>query len=135
MSGSVCGAALLMPLLMATNGMGAAKGAPAWKGFRIEELSSKRAKSGRAYLEFLRVPEMNAGIYELAAGSEDLQSPHTEDEIYYVVAGTARFRAAGEVTDVGPGSVLYVRSGVSHRFEEITSDLKILVVFASASGD
>jgi hypothetical protein len=35
MSGSVCGAALLMPLLMATNGMGAEKNAPAWKGFMV----------------------------------------------------------------------------------------------------
>ena len=39
------------------------------------------------YREFLRVPDLSAGLYVLEAGATDPQSPHTEDELYYVVAG------------------------------------------------
>ena len=104
---------------------------PDQRVFNIETVAAERAESGRPYLEFLRVESLNAGLYELAAGSGDEQSPHDEDEIYYVVEGRARFRAADQLSVVGPGSVIYVRAGVEHRFEEITEDLKLLVVFAS----
>lgn len=96
----------------------------------LDAIADARTKSGRPYLEFLRVPAMSAGLYVLPAGGDDRQRPHAEDEIYYVVEGKARFRADGEVEDVGPGSVIYVRRTVPHRFEAIERDLTILVVFA-----
>jgi quercetin dioxygenase-like cupin family protein len=33
---------------------------------------------------------------------------------------------------VSPGSVLFVRAGIDHRFHSITEDLEILVFFSSA---
>ncbi|HEY3174243.1 MAG TPA: cupin domain-containing protein [Candidatus Polarisedimenticolia bacterium] len=96
----------------------------------IEDLARERDRSARPYLEFLRVPSMSAGIYELAAGAEDNQRPHEQDEIYYVVSGRARFKAAGESSSVKPGSVLFVPARVEHRFERIEEDLRVLVVFA-----
>ena len=98
----------------------------------ISKIAAERARSGRPYLEFLRVPSMSAGLYELAAGAEDRQSPHKEDEMYYVVSGRANFLAGGEVTPVKPGSILFVPAGVEHRFERIEEALRVLVVFAPA---
>ncbi len=46
--------------------------------------------------EFLRVPAMSAGIYVLPAGATDKQTPHQEDEIYYVVRGKAKMRLGRE---------------------------------------
>ena len=105
---------------------------PAWARFEIEELRARRRQGGRAYHEFLRVADLSAGVYELEAGAADPQKPHGEDELYFVVQGRARFTAAGEETEVGPGSVLYVRTGVEHRFEAISEDLTVLVFFAPA---
>jgi mannose-6-phosphate isomerase-like protein (cupin superfamily) len=99
--------------------------------FDITELSRERAESGRSYLEFLRVDALNAGLYHLAAGSEDRQSPHKEDEVYHIVKGKARFRAGEEERPVQAGSVIYVRAGVGHRFLEIEEDLEVLVFFSS----
>jgi mannose-6-phosphate isomerase-like protein (cupin superfamily) len=96
----------------------------------LEAVERRRRESGKRYLEFLRVASMSAGLYALPAGSEDPQSPHREDELYYVAQGRAKFRAGADERTVGPGSLLFVAAGVAHRFYEITEDLQILVFFA-----
>ncbi len=60
----------------------------------------------------------------------DGQSPHGEDEVYVVTAGTADLEVDGQRTAVRPGSVAYVPSRVPHRFVDITHDLEVAVVFA-----
>jgi len=91
-----------------------------------------RSPAGENYLEFLRVPALSAGIYRLAAGSEDRQRPHQEDEIYVVLEGRARFRAGDRDCVLSGGEVLYVAAGLEHRFHDITADLTLLVLFAPA---
>lgn len=90
------------------------------------------APGGTDWAEQLRVPDLSVGTYSIAAGGTDGQSPHTEDEIYVVTAGRARFEAAGERVPVGAGSVLYVPAGEVHAFTDVTEDLAVLVVFAPA---
>jgi len=98
----------------------------------IADAEKQRKDSGKRYSEFLRVPAMSAGIYVLAAGSGDPQSPHQEDEMYYVVRGRARMRAGSEDQAVSEGSIIFVAAGVEHRFYEITEELMVLVFFAPA---
>jgi mannose-6-phosphate isomerase-like protein (cupin superfamily) len=93
------------------------------------------AKRGHGYSEFLRVPAMSVGVYVLAAGATDRQSPHTEDEVYYVVRGRGRFRNGEHETDVAPGDVLFVPAREVHRFHSIAEELVLLVVFSPAEGD
>lgn len=100
--------------------------------FELSRVAEERARLGKLYVEFLRVPSLSAGLYVLAAGSEDPQRPHAEDEVYHVVRGRATIRVADEDRPVGPGSVIYVAAGVPHRFHAIEEDLEILVVFAPA---
>jgi len=102
--------------------------------FAISDLDRRREADGRPYLEFLRVPDLSVGFYVLPAGGEDRQSPHTEDEVYYVLAGRSRVRVGDEVGDVGPGSVVFVAAHVPHRFEDISEALSLLVVFGPAEG-
>lgn len=97
-------------------------------------LSARQARSGLAYLEFLRTPTMSIGLYALEPGQPDNQKPHTEDEAYVVLRGAARFSSAGEDRAVRPGDVLYVRRGVEHRFHSITERLEVAVVFAPPEG-
>ena len=104
---------------------------PDWKVFDIEKLIEERAKGGSPYLEFLRVPALSCGIYSLPAGSKDLQSPHDEDEVYYVARGRARLRVGDEEQSLGPGSILYVRATSAHSFIEIEEDITLLVFFAT----
>jgi len=99
---------------------------------RLEEIDQLRAQSGKLYREFLRVPAMSGGLYVLAAGATDLQRPHHEDEMYYVVRGRGRFRAGDEDCEVSAGSILFVAAEVEHRFHDITEELVVLVFFAPA---
>src|SRR5687767_940087 len=100
--------------------------------FDISQLIAQREQSDKLYLEFLRVPSMSMGLYVLAAGSEDQQQPHTEDEAYYVIEGRAMMRVGNENCAVRAGSIIFVAANVEHCFHDITEDLKVLVFFAPA---
>ena len=102
-----------------------------WKRFEIPKEIEAQIASGKPYREFLRVPALSCGIYFLPAGSEDLQAPHDEDEVYYVVSGKARLRVFGETVEAGPGSLPYVRATATHSFFEVEEDMTVLVFFAS----
>ena len=98
----------------------------------VPSVDQQRKQSGKLYQEFLRVPAMSAGLYVLAAGASDPQSPHHEDEMYYVVHGRARFRAGAEEREISAGSLLFVAAQVEHRFYDIAEELAVLVFFAPA---
>jgi mannose-6-phosphate isomerase-like protein (cupin superfamily) len=103
--------------------------------FNVADAEKHRELSGKRYLEFLRVPAMSAGVYVLPAGAADPQSPHKEDEMYYVVRGRARMRAGSEDRAVSEGSVIFVAAGVEHRFYDIAEELMVLVFFAPAESE
>lgn len=84
------------------------------------------------WVEHLKVPDLSVGTYCIPAGGLDTQSPHTEDEIYVVTAGRATIKTPTGTATVGPGAVIFVPAGEEHRFEEVTEDLALLVVFAPA---
>jgi mannose-6-phosphate isomerase-like protein (cupin superfamily) len=100
--------------------------------FNIAQLEALRTKSGKSYLEFLRVSSLSAGVYVLAARSTDTQKPHREDEMYYVVRGRARMRIGAEEQAVAAGSIIFVAANVRHSFYEISEELVVLVFFAPA---
>ena len=102
------------------------------EAFEIRQLLERQGQAGKAYLEFLRVPSVSMGVYRLPAGSVDPQSPHTEDEVYYVVSGKALIRVGDEDRSVGAGSIVFVAAHVLHRFHTIEEDLTVLVFFAPA---
>jgi mannose-6-phosphate isomerase-like protein (cupin superfamily) len=103
--------------------------------FNITDTEKHREQSGKRYLEFLRVPALSAGVYVLPAGGADVQSPHKEDEMYYVVRGRARMRAGSEDQAVSAGSIIFVAAGVDHRFYDIAEELVVLVFFAPAESE
>jgi mannose-6-phosphate isomerase-like protein (cupin superfamily) len=104
----------------------------AWEFTTIE---AERATTGNRYHEFLRVPNLSAGLYVLEAGATDPQSPHTEDELYYIVSGRSMMTVGDETRPVVPGSLVFVAATVPHKFHDIAERLEILVVFGPAEGD
>jgi mannose-6-phosphate isomerase-like protein (cupin superfamily) len=100
--------------------------------FELAQLVSQREAGNKAYLEFLKVPDLSMGLYVLPAGGTDPQSPHTEDEVYYVVSGKAQIRVAEEDRAVQAGSIVYVGKNVEHRFHSIEEELTVIVFFAPA---
>lgn len=94
------------------------------------EYTAPAAGRTNHWVEHLRVPALSIGTYSVAAGGADTQRPHTEDEVYVVMAGRATFEAAGRRIPATPGTTLYVPAGEEHRFIDVTENLVVLVVFA-----
>jgi mannose-6-phosphate isomerase-like protein (cupin superfamily) len=104
----------------------------AWE---ITDVEAAHAAAGKLYHEFLRVPDLSAGLYVLEAGAGDPQSPHTEDELYYVISGRAVVTVGNETRPVVPGTLIFVAATVPHRFHDIAERLELLVLFGPAEGD
>jgi mannose-6-phosphate isomerase-like protein (cupin superfamily) len=102
------------------------------QAFELLDVIKQQSRTGKPYFEFLRVPDVSVGVYQLLVGDIDIQSPHTEDEVYYVVEGKAKIKVADEDRDVRAGSVVYVAKKVPHHFHSIEQDLIVLVFFAPA---
>ena len=98
--------------------------------FEYDDISQQQAASDKPYLQFISEGTMSLGLYALAAGATDTQSPHEEDEIYYVVSGLGAIDVAGARRPVRAGSIVFVAKEVEHRFVDIEEDLSILVFFA-----
>ena len=105
---------------------------PAARAFHLEELRARRQQSGEEYLQFLKIASMRMGVYALAAGAEDTQSPHEEDEVYYVLRGRAMLRVEGQDYAVEPGSLVFVAAHATHKFHSIRDALETLVFFPAA---
>ena len=104
----------------------------------VFDFSEMLAKSDKPYLEFLRVPSLSAGIYVLEAGATDPQTPHHEDEVYYVASGRAKMRTevngVEKIFNVDPGTIIFIPARVNHYFCDIIQRLSVLVFFAAAAG-
>ncbi len=102
--------------------------------WELADIEVRRATGDRLYEEFLTVPDLSGGWYVLEAGATDPQSPHTEDELYYVVSGRGRITVGDVSRDVVPGTLVFVAAHAPHRFHDITERLELLVVFGPAEG-
>lgn len=61
--------------------------------------------------------------------SKGLQAPHERDELYFVAAGTGRYRVADSVAQVGPGDLLFAAAHAVHGFEDFSDDFAVWIVF------
>jgi mannose-6-phosphate isomerase-like protein (cupin superfamily) len=99
----------------------------------VFDLSELLARLPERYLEFVRVSAFSVGIYVLDRGATDLQTPHSEDEVYYVVSGRAKMRTESEGDfksfDVSSGTIIFVPARVHHSFYDISERLAVLVFF------
>ena len=106
-----------------------------WEAFELDDLRAERKKKRRSYLSFLDRSTLTTGLYVLKKGAKDDQSPHGQDEVYYVITGKAKFRvgrgAQARDMDARPGTVLFVAAHEEHRFHTIEEDLELLVFFST----
>jgi mannose-6-phosphate isomerase-like protein (cupin superfamily) len=104
----------------------------------VFDFSQMLTKCDKPYLEFLRVPSLSVGLYVLEAGAKDNQTPHHEDEVYYVASGRAKMRTetdgAVKTFDVDPGTIIFIPARTDHYFYDIIQRLAVLVFFGPAEG-
>ncbi|MGH2963927.1 MAG: cupin domain-containing protein [Solirubrobacterales bacterium] len=101
----------------------------------LDQVVEAARAAGDQWREFLRAGMFSAGVYRVSAGEIDRQTPHAEDELYYVLAGRAQLEVEGNRQAVEPGSIAFVTKLVEHRFVDIAEDLELLVIFAPPETD
>jgi mannose-6-phosphate isomerase-like protein (cupin superfamily) len=97
--------------------------------FELDDLVSRIGKD-EYWTDFLKVRRMEAGVLRLRPGEEDTQTPHDDDELYFVVEGSGYIELGKEGRPVKKGSVIFVPARMAHRFYGNTDTLVVLYVFA-----
>ncbi len=104
---------------------------PAPRVVNAFDIMQSNAAQNKSYGVFMRIPSISSGVYTLKKGATDEQTPHTKDEIYYVVKGKAKIRIGKESYEVKEGSMVFVEAYKEHQFYDITEDLGVVVVFSA----
>ena len=101
----------------------------------LETMLATARRAGDGYAaEVIRSDKLSVGLYTLKAGAFDDQTPHLEDEVYYVARGRATLHVDGSEHPVREGSVLFVPAKAEHRFHDIDEELVLLVFWAPPEG-
>lgn len=85
----------------------------------------------------LAVPIFAHGSLEVelyAPEGRDPQQPHARDEVYVVARGEASFFDGERRQRVVPGTFVFVAAGQRHRFEDLTDDFAVWVLFYGPEG-
>jgi len=64
----------------------------------------------------------------------NLQTPHTQDELYIIIRGRGVLLHDGKRDGFEAGDLLFVAAGTEHQFEEFSDDLAVWVVFYGPQG-
>ncbi len=64
----------------------------------------------------------------------DRQTPHNQDELYFIQSGRGEIVIAGQRFEAAAGDAFFVAAQVEHRFENFTGDFVTWVVFYGPSG-
>ncbi len=64
----------------------------------------------------------------------DIQTPHDQDELYFIHSGKGELVIDGERHLFEPGMVFFVAANVQHRFENFSPDFLTWVVFWGPKG-
>ena len=75
---------------------------------------------------------MTLGLY--APRGPDVQTPHEQDELYVIAAGSGLFNKSGERRAFAARDVIFVEAGVEHRFEDFSDDFSAWVIFWGPRG-
>lgn len=64
----------------------------------------------------------------------DPQTPHEQDELYFIHSGSGEFVCEGERHRFTAGMAFFVPAGAEHRFENFSPDFSTWVVFWGPKG-
>lgn len=89
-------------------------------------------KAGVWDIEVLKHGTMSVELF--APREQDFQTPHAQDELYFIVAGSGEFLLNGDIMPFAPGDVIFVPAYIEHRFTTFTPDFVTWVVFYGPIG-
>lgn len=99
---------------------------------RLPGAPSTRYPQGAPFATVMAGGTMSVEIF--APRGVDLQTPHTQDELYFVQRGTGEIVINGQRFEAAAGDAFFVAAQVEHRFENFSKDFVTWVVFYGPPG-
>ena len=93
---------------------------------------SEKWPDGQRFVSGLAHGTMSVELY--APRGTDGQTPHVQDELYFILQGAGEIVIAGERQACQPGDAFFVAAGAEHRFENFSNDFATWVVFWGPQG-
>jgi mannose-6-phosphate isomerase-like protein (cupin superfamily) len=94
---------------------------------RLPTAPTEKYPHGAPFVTMMAGGTMSVEVF--APKGEDLQQPHTQDELYFIHSGTGEIVINGQRFDAAVGDAFFVAAGVEHRFENFSDDFVTWVVF------
>lgn len=88
--------------------------------------------SNQRFAELFKHGSLTVELYRPVG--QDLQQPHSRDEVYVVLSGHGTFNNDGIVHPFSAGDFIFVPAGVEHRFETFSPDFATWVMFYGPEG-
>ncbi|KUY56670.1 cupin domain-containing protein [Burkholderia sp. RF2-non_BP3] len=98
----------------------------------INESLARLDDEGTPFTTLFRHGTLDVELYR--PRGEDLQTPHTRDEVYVIATGTSRFVVDGRECGLATGDVVFVPAFASHRFVGFSDDFSTWVFFYGPEG-
>jgi mannose-6-phosphate isomerase-like protein (cupin superfamily) len=99
---------------------------------RLPGKATQRWPEGERFVEAMAHGSMSVELY--APVGSDPQSPHKQDELYFIHSGSGTFRLGDVRLPFEPGTCFFVPAGMEHRFEHFSADFAAWVVFWGPEG-
>ncbi len=93
----------------------------------------EKIKNGSSYFfTFIDKASLADGVLLLGPGEEDTQTPHENDEIYFVISGNGFLKIKNKDYEVSKNKLFFVAKNVRHFFHVNTEELKVLYFFGGS---
>ena len=99
---------------------------------RLPAAPTKTYPDGAPFINMMAGGTMSVEVF--TPKGNDLQQPHTQDELYFVHSGTAQIIINDQRFNAAAGDAFFVAAGVQHKFEDFSSDFVTWVVFYGPQG-
>ena len=99
---------------------------------RLPGLPTLRYPQGEPFARMMAGGTMSVEVF--APKGADMQTPHLQDELYFVHSGSGEIVMNGQRFSAAAGDAFFVAAGVEHRFENFSEDFVTWVVFYGPQG-
>lgn len=95
----------------------------------IELLKLDQLDKSAYFLDLMNTNSFEIGILRLEPGQKDIQTTHTEDEIYFVIDGEGHIRIHENDYEIKKGFCIFIPSNAEHHFYGNKNRLTVLYIF------
>lgn len=96
----------------------------------IRGLIPKMDLDGSGFLGFFELEHLQAGILRIKPGEQDMQDPHSLDEVYLVLDGDGFIEIEKKAYMIKKDLFIFVPAEVKHRFYGNTKEILVVYFFS-----